>query len=68
MADARLSSFERNFIVSGVQEDFRSDGRSCEDYRYFEIETGIVSNTSGSARLKLVSVFKLEKRAQTLTS
>ncbi|XP_031560495.1 exosome complex exonuclease RRP42-like [Actinia tenebrosa] len=53
MADARLSCSERRFIVSGVQEDFRSDGRACEDYRYFEVETGIVSNTSGSARVKL---------------
>lgn len=48
-----LSSFERTFIVNGVEQDFRSDGRSCHDYRHFEVETGIVSNTSGSARLRL---------------
>ena len=54
MADARLSLYERNFIIRGVEQDFRSDGRSCQDYRYFEVETGIVSNTSGSARLRLV--------------
>ena len=54
MADAMLSSFERTFIVNGVEQDFRSDGRSCHDYRHFEVETGIVSNTSGSARLRLV--------------
>jgi len=54
MADAMLSSFERTFIVGGVEQDFRSDGRSCQDYRHFEVETGIVSNTSGSARLRLV--------------
>lgn len=48
-----LSSFERTFIVDGVEQDFRSDGRSCHDYRHFEVETGIVSNTSGSARLRL---------------
>ncbi|RMX40916.1 hypothetical protein pdam_00017663, partial [Pocillopora damicornis] len=53
MADAMLSSFERTFIVNGVEQDFRSDGRSCHDYRHFEVETGIVSNTSGSARLRL---------------
>ena len=55
MADVLLSSFERRYIISGVEQDFRSDGRSCQDYRYFEIETGVVSNTSGSARLRLVS-------------
>lgn len=48
-----LSSFERTFIVDGVEQDFRSDGRSRHDYRHFEVETGIVSNTSGSARLRL---------------
>ena len=55
MADATLSVHETKFIVNGVEQDFRSDGRSCQDYRYFEVETGIVSNTSGSARLRLVS-------------
>lgn len=31
------------------------DGRGCEDYRCVEVETEVVSNTSGSARVKLVS-------------
>lgn len=31
------------------------DGRGCEDYRCVEVETDVVSNTSGSARVKLVS-------------
>lgn len=30
------------------------DGRGCEDYRCAEVETDVVSNTSGSARVKLV--------------
>ncbi|KAG2464879.1 EXOS7 protein, partial [Polypterus senegalus] len=34
-------------------DDLRLDGRSCEDYRYVEVETDVVSNTSGSARVKL---------------
>ena len=50
-----LSEFERAYVVDGIEKDFRSDGRSCQDYRHFEVETGIVSNTSGSARLRLVS-------------
>lgn len=59
MADATLSVHETKFIVNGVEQDFRSDGRSCQDYRYFEVETGIVSNTSGSARLRLVSTINI---------
>ncbi|KAK2556918.1 Exosome complex exonuclease RRP42 [Acropora cervicornis] len=53
MADTMLSEFERAYVVDGIEKDFRSDGRSCQDYRHFEVETGIVSNTSGSARLRL---------------
>ncbi|KAK2090988.1 Exosome complex component RRP42 [Saguinus oedipus] len=34
-------------------EDLRVDGRGCEDYRCVEVETDVVSNTSGSARVKL---------------
>ena len=52
-----MSTFERAYIVGGIEQDFRSDGRSCQDYRHFEVETGIVSNTSGSARLRLVIFF-----------
>lgn len=54
-----MSTFERAYIVGGIEQDFRSDGRSCQDYRHFEVETGIVSNTSGSARLRLVIGFFL---------
>lgn len=53
---ACLSRWEREYIVSGVNEDFRTDGRSCKDYRNFTLETGVVSNTSGSAKIKLVSM------------
>ncbi|XP_041040776.1 exosome complex component RRP42 isoform X5 [Carcharodon carcharias] len=35
-------------------DDLRIDGRGCEDYRHIEIETDVVSNTSGSARVKIL--------------
>lgn len=38
-----------------LQEDFRVDGRSNKDYRPMELETGIVSHASGSARLRLAN-------------
>nr|XP_045718558.1 exosome complex component RRP42 isoform X2 [Mirounga angustirostris] len=53
MASVALSEAEKVYIVHGVQEDLRVDGRGCEDYRYVEVETDVVSNTSGSARVKL---------------
>ncbi|XP_021516861.1 exosome complex component RRP42 isoform X2 [Meriones unguiculatus] len=53
MASVALSEAEKIYIVHGVQEDLRVDGRGCEDYRCVEVETDVVSNTSGSARVKL---------------
>ena len=55
MATVTLSNFEREFIKSGILSDFRADGRSCKDYRSFEIKKGVISNTNGSAQLHLVS-------------
>ncbi|XP_043920604.1 exosome complex component RRP42 [Protopterus annectens] len=53
MATVSVSEAEKVYIMHGVQDDLRVDGRSCEDYRNIEIETDVVSNTSGSARVKL---------------
>ncbi|KAK6178478.1 hypothetical protein SNE40_013264 [Patella caerulea] len=57
MADVNYSEAEKTFILHGIQDKFpcREDGRGCEDYRHMEIETGVVSNTSGSARLRLAN-------------
>ena len=56
MASLVLSEEEKHFIISGIEVDFRSDGRSCEDYRMISVETGVISTTSGSSQVKLVSV------------
>ena len=48
-----MSEAERTFIVHGVQDNFRGDGRGCEDYRHVDIETDVLSNASGSAKLSL---------------
>lgn len=53
MADVLLSDTEKTFILHGIQDNLREDGRGCDDYRHMEIETDVVSNTSGSARLRL---------------
>uniref|UniRef100_A0A1B6LN19 Ribosomal RNA-processing protein 42 n=1 Tax=Graphocephala atropunctata TaxID=36148 RepID=A0A1B6LN19_9HEMI len=55
MANVLLSEAEKTFILQGVEDSFRCDGRSCKDYRPMELETDVVSNASGSARLRLAN-------------
>ncbi|CAK1544559.1 unnamed protein product [Leptosia nina] len=55
MAGMLLSNAERFYIWDGVEENFRSDGRSNKDYRPMELETDVVSSASGSARLRLAN-------------
>ncbi|KAJ8041464.1 Exosome complex exonuclease RRP42 [Holothuria leucospilota] len=53
MASTQLSDGEKTFIIHGVLDNLRNDGRTCENYRQIEVECGVVSNTSGSSRLRL---------------
>jgi len=53
--EVHLSDAERVFIVHGVQEGVRSDGRSASDYRPIRVETGVLSTTLGSARVRLAT-------------
>ncbi|XP_062846351.1 exosome complex component RRP42 [Trichomycterus rosablanca] len=53
MATIQVSEAEKVYIMHGVRDDLRVDGRGCEDYRHMEIETDVVSNTDGSAKVSL---------------
>uniref|UniRef100_A0A914WCQ7 Ribosomal RNA-processing protein 42 n=1 Tax=Plectus sambesii TaxID=2011161 RepID=A0A914WCQ7_9BILA len=53
--EVHLSDAERVFIVHGVQEGIRNDGRGASDYRPIRVETGVLSTTLGSARVRLAS-------------
>ncbi|XP_061197232.1 exosome complex component RRP42-like [Saccostrea echinata] len=55
MAEVDLSDAEKIYIIHGVQDNCREDGRGCEDYRHIELETGLLSNTTGSARVRLAN-------------
>ncbi|CAH2239516.1 exosome complex component RRP42 [Pararge aegeria] len=55
MAGVLLSRTEKVFIIDGVKDEYRSDGRSTIDYRPMELETNVVSHASGSARLRLAN-------------
>lgn len=50
-----LCEAEKVFILHGIEQNFRVDGRNREDYRPMELETGIISHAFGSARLRLAN-------------
>jgi hypothetical protein len=51
MADISLG--ERIYIVQGIEQDVRTDGRSRAQYRPLELEANVVAQADGSARLHL---------------
>ncbi|XP_005796483.1 exosome complex component RRP42 [Xiphophorus maculatus] len=53
MATVQVSEAEKVYILHGIRDDLRVDGRGCEDYRHMEVETDVVSNTDGSAKVTL---------------
>ena len=52
-----LSDTEREYILGGVREGVRADGRGCRDVRHFSLRLGVVSNTSGSALVERVCAY-----------
>ncbi|CAK9830681.1 Exosome complex component RRP42 [Anthophora retusa] len=53
MAEVILSSGEKTFILHGIDADLRNDGRRRCEYRSMEIETKLMPQTHGSARLRI---------------
>lgn len=48
-----LSLGERQFIQGGIAQDLRSDGRKRLTYRPIGVETGVIPQASGSARVRM---------------
>ena len=48
-----MSIAEIEFTRQGFQQDIRSDGRSCTDFRPLVLDTGDLKQASGSAHLRL---------------
>ncbi|KAI9275996.1 ribosomal protein S5 domain 2-type protein [Sporodiniella umbellata] len=48
-----ISPAEKSYIEEGIQHDCRADGRGRLDYRHLVLETGLLSQASGSARGRL---------------
>lgn len=53
MATVNLGDAEKRFIINGIQDDLRNDGRKCEDYRHIDLEVGVLNNSHGSSRLRI---------------
>ena len=55
MSRVFLSEAEKLFILHGVQDDLRVDGRDLGDIRPITVETDLVPGASGSAHLRLAN-------------
>lgn len=55
MAGVLLSEAEKTFILHGVQDNLRNDGRTKHDYRPIELELDIVTHANGSARVRVAN-------------
>ena len=51
----RLSEGERTYIANGADLGIRGDGRGIDDLRPLSVETGLLPQAAGSARLRLGS-------------
>ncbi|KAK1272600.1 hypothetical protein QJS04_geneDACA018282 [Acorus gramineus] len=48
-----LSTGEKHFIWGGIAQDLRSDGRQRLHYRPISVETGVIPQANGSARVRI---------------
>jgi len=55
MATVLVSEAETVYVLHGVQENLRCDGRGRKDVRPIVVETDIVTHASGSAHLRLAN-------------
>lgn len=53
MPPALISPSENDYILRGVDSNIRADGRGRLDYRQIILETGLITQASGSARCRL---------------
>ncbi|CAG8433084.1 10713_t:CDS:2 [Diversispora eburnea] len=53
MPSSLISPSELDYIIRGVDDNLRADGRGRLDYREVILETGLISQANGSARCRL---------------
>lgn len=48
-----LSIGEKQFIEGGIAQDIRTDGRKRLVYRPIQVQTGVIPQANGSARVRM---------------
>lgn len=48
-----ISKDEKAYITLGCEQNIRSDGRSCEDFRTITVDSNIFPQVNGSARVRI---------------
>ncbi|CAI5451312.1 unnamed protein product [Caenorhabditis angaria] len=48
-----LSDDEKLFLIAGIEDNIRNDGRTCADFRQVVLEQGVLTGTNGSCRVQL---------------
>lgn len=52
MIHRSISEAERRFLLDGIDQGLRNDGRGCFDYRRVSLEVGTIPTATGSCRLR----------------
>jgi len=55
MSTLVISDAEKHFVLQGVREDLRSDGRSRRALRPLTVAAGVISHVAGSAHVRLAN-------------
>nr|ACO10388.1 Exosome complex exonuclease RRP42 [Caligus rogercresseyi] len=55
MASVLMGDAEKRFILDGIKEDLRVDGRQRKDVRPMILETDVITHANGSARIRLAN-------------
>ncbi|KAK8794631.1 hypothetical protein WA158_001612 [Blastocystis sp. Blastoise] len=51
----QISVTEKKYICDGIKQNIRTDGRTNKDYRKLELETSLIQQCHGSARVRTVN-------------
>ncbi|PRP78928.1 hypothetical protein PROFUN_13304 [Planoprotostelium fungivorum] len=51
----KISESEREYLVGGILQNVRNDGRANLDFRSIVVKTGVLTQTHGSARVQLAN-------------
>ncbi|XP_015787953.1 exosome complex exonuclease RRP42 [Tetranychus urticae] len=55
MAEVKLSEGEKCYLIHGINDNFRIDGRSCWDRREIDLEINLLPSCVGSAQIRSVN-------------